>query len=214
MDEDFGEGRLIAQLEHPGIVPVHDAGVLPDGRFFYAMKLVRGKRLDEWMREHTPLRSRLGVFLRVCEPVAFAHSRHVVHRDLKPANIMVGDWGEVMVLDWGVGGTAGYMAPERDSGPRGDVYSLGRILEGLVAHAMPAALASISRKATNPDPDGRYAGASELAGDVERFLAGERVTAHRERLPERLQRLLWKHRAIAALIAAYLLMRIIMIFLV
>jgi serine/threonine protein kinase len=95
------EARIVARLEHPGIVPVHDAGILPDGRVFYAMKLVRGKRLDEVAAE-LPLPDRLRLFLRVCETVAFAHAHGVVHRDLKPENVMVGPFGEVLVLDWGV----------------------------------------------------------------------------------------------------------------
>lgn len=213
MDVDFGEGRLMAELEHPGIVPVHDAGTLPDGRVFYAMKLIRGKRLDEWLPENPALRTRLSVFLRVCEAVAFAHARGVAHRDLKPGNVMIGDWGEVLVLDWGMGGTAGYMPPERDGGPRGDVYSLGRVLEGLSAGSIPAPVASICRKATATDPAGRYPDASELAADTERFLAGERVAAHPEGVLEQGRRLVWKHRALAALISAYLLMRVALVFL-
>jgi serine/threonine protein kinase len=96
------EARIIARLEHPGIVPVHDAGALPDGRVFYAMKLVSGKRLDDLAGASVPLRERLRLLLRVCEPVAFAHSHGVIHRDLKPENVMVGPFGEVLVMDWGV----------------------------------------------------------------------------------------------------------------
>jgi serine/threonine protein kinase len=96
------EARILARLEHPGIVPVHDVGELPDGRVFYAMKLVSGKRLDELVREGMPLRERLRLLLRICEPVAFAHARGVIHRDLKPENVMVGPFGEVLVMDWGV----------------------------------------------------------------------------------------------------------------
>ena len=96
------EARILARLEHPGIVPVHDVGELPDGRVFYAMKLVSGKRLDELVREGLPLRERLRLLLRICEPVAFAHAHGVIHRDLKPENVMVGPFGEVLVMDWGV----------------------------------------------------------------------------------------------------------------
>ena len=83
------EAKILARLEHPGIVPVHDVGELPDGRVFYAMKLVSGKRLDELLREGLPLRERLRLLLRICEPVAFAHAHGVIHRDLKPGNVMV-----------------------------------------------------------------------------------------------------------------------------
>lgn len=95
------EARILARLEHPGIVPVHDAGTLADGRLFYVMKLVRGLRLEEFVRD-IPLAERLRVFLRICEAVGFAHTHGIVHRDLKPSNVMVGAFGEVLVLDWGI----------------------------------------------------------------------------------------------------------------
>jgi eukaryotic-like serine/threonine-protein kinase len=96
------EAQIIARLEHPGIVPVHDVGVLPDGRIFYAMKFVRGNRLDEYAGQGAALRDRLRKFQAVCDAVAFAHAHGVIHRDLKPQNIMIGSFGEVLVLDWGV----------------------------------------------------------------------------------------------------------------
>ena len=94
------EARTLAQLEHPGIVPVHDVGTLADGRVFYAMKLVRGAPLDALPA--TPLAERLRIVERICEAVAFAHAHGVIHRDLKPQNVMVGPFGEVLVMDWGV----------------------------------------------------------------------------------------------------------------
>jgi serine/threonine protein kinase len=96
------EAQIIARLEHPGIVPVHDVGVLPDGRIFYAMKFVRGSRLDEYAAENVSIGDRLRKFQAVCDAVAFAHAHGVIHRDLKPQNIMIGSFGEVLVLDWGV----------------------------------------------------------------------------------------------------------------
>ena len=96
------EAQIIARLEHPGIVPVHDVGVLPDGRVFYAMKFVRGNRLDEYAAQNISIRDRLRKFQAVCDAVAFAHAHDVIHRDLKPQNIMIGSFGEVLVLDWGV----------------------------------------------------------------------------------------------------------------
>jgi serine/threonine protein kinase len=95
------EAQFIAQLEHPGIVPIHDMGMLPDGRIYYVMKLVEGKRLDEIVGGGAPQRELLKLFQKICEPVAFAHSRGVIHRDLKPENIMIGNFGEVLVMDWG-----------------------------------------------------------------------------------------------------------------
>ncbi|MBK9375684.1 MAG: serine/threonine protein kinase [Holophagales bacterium] len=112
------EARVLARLEHPGIVPVHDVGSLPDGRPFYAMKLVRGERLDAAAARLATLPEKLRLFLRVCEPVAFAHARGVVHRDLKPDNVMVGPFGEVLVLDWGIARVLSDAGLER-SGRRG-----------------------------------------------------------------------------------------------
>src|SRR5262245_55797617 len=96
------EARVLAQLEHPGIVPVHDAGSLPDGRAFYVMKFVQGSRLDQFLASVPSLSERLRLFLRICDAVSFAHSRGILHRDLKPANVMVGAFGEVLVMDWGL----------------------------------------------------------------------------------------------------------------
>ncbi len=95
------EARILAHLEHPGIVPVHDVGTLADGRVFYVMKLVRGTRLDVFA-ESAGVSEVLRAFLRVVETVGFAHAHDVIHRDLKPANIMVGGFGELLVLDWGI----------------------------------------------------------------------------------------------------------------
>jgi serine/threonine protein kinase len=96
------EARILASLEHPGIVPVHDAGTLAGGRVFYAMKFVEGRRLDHLDARKDTVFDRLRIFQRICETVAFAHARGVLHRDLKPANVMVGSFGEVLVMDWGV----------------------------------------------------------------------------------------------------------------
>lgn len=96
------EARIMARLEHPGIVPVHDAGTLADGRVFYSMKYVKGERLDRHVTRLSSLPERLRLLERVAEPLAFAHSKGVLHRDLKPQNIMIGPFGEVLVMDWGV----------------------------------------------------------------------------------------------------------------
>jgi serine/threonine-protein kinase len=96
------EARIIAQLEHPGIVPVHDVGTLPDGRVFYTMKLVQGRRLDQQRDELGGVPERLRTFKKICDAVSFAHAHNVLHRDLKPQNIMVGPFGEVLVMDWGL----------------------------------------------------------------------------------------------------------------
>ena len=95
------EAIVLARLEHPGIVPVHDAGTLPDGRTFYCMKYVEGQTLDQYI-DRLQLRQRLQLIQRIAEPLAFAHSRGIIHRDLKPENIMVGAFGEVLIMDWGL----------------------------------------------------------------------------------------------------------------
>ena len=106
------EAQIMAQLEHPNVVPVHDLGTSPDGHGYFSMKLIPGRSLEtilEQRRQNDPatlaqfgLRRLLEVFLHVCQAIDYAHARGVIHRDLKPANIMVGDFGEVLVMDWGV----------------------------------------------------------------------------------------------------------------
>ncbi len=109
----IAEAQTTAQLAHPGIVPVHELGVLPDGRFYFTMKEVKGTTLREVIdRLHTDLDTTvdrgwrllrvIDAFHQICEAVAYAHARGVVHRDLKPDNVMVGSFGEVLVLDWGL----------------------------------------------------------------------------------------------------------------
>jgi serine/threonine protein kinase len=213
------EARILATLEHPGIVPVHDCGVLPDGRFYYAMKLVRGARLDAYLQSTAHLPDRLRVFQKICEPVAFAHARGVVHRDLKPANIMVGEFGEVLVMDWGAPGvgTAAFMAPEQAAGGavdgRADVFALGRILELLVKQEarVPKPLASICRRATEPDRGLRYASPSDMAADIAAYLDHIPVSAHPESAGEKLLRFGSRNRVLLTLAAAYVVMRIAII---
>jgi len=215
--DDAREARVLAGLEHPGIVPVHDSGVLPDGRCYYAMKLVRGERLDAFLEKAPHLPDRLRIFQKICEPVAFAHARGVVHRDLKPSNIMVGEFGEVLVMDWGAPGvgTPEFMAPEQVSGEvdgRADVFALGRILEIVIRGSVAKPLASICRRATEQDPTRRYPSPIELSADVAAWLDHLPVSAHRESIGERLIRFGSRNRTLLALVAAYLIMRLIVIF--
>src|SRR5262245_24263547 len=100
------EAQIGGQLQHPGLVPVHELGRLPDQRPFFTMKLVKGRTLAELLKERSSpaddLPRLLGIFEQVCQTVAYTHSRGVVHRDLKPQNVMVGAFGEVQVMDWGL----------------------------------------------------------------------------------------------------------------
>jgi len=224
------EARILARLEHPGIVPVHDAGALPDGNIYYTMKYVDGRPLTP----EGSMPERLRTFQKVCEAVAFAHANDVVHRDLKPENIMVGSFGEVLVMDWGIArvlgqmtepmgtviGTPQYMSPEQARGDiehvdkRADVFCLGRILESLLANtASPRPLRAICAKAKAAAPDQRYLDAMALSHDIKRYLNGEPVSAYVESLIERARRIVLNNPTVFALIAAYLIMRILVFFL-
>jgi serine/threonine protein kinase len=223
-DRLLAEARILARLEHPGIVPVHDAGALPDGRIYYAMKLVQGTRLDRFSETKPPLPELLRTFCRVCEPVGFAHSQGVFHRDLKPANIMVGKFGEVLVLDWGLaldgmtGGTPEFMAPEQARGDSvnacSDVYALGKTLAFLLQRGAqpPKPLVSIIRKATSMEAEVRYAGALELSADVARFLDGVPVLAHKESIWEGAQRFASRNKVWIALMLTYVFARAVLFF--
>lgn len=268
------EALVLARLEHPGIVPVHDVGTLSDGRVFYTMKFVQGQGLDQYVETVPSITERLRLFLRVCDAVAFAHAHGVLHRDLKPANIMVGSFGEILVMDWGLAkllqedaglkpviadpeatifekpgkvgdsnggvqttatshgtimGTHGYMSPEQARGDverldaRSDIFSLGALLRFLLTKKPDAAaiaagkpqlekaLEAICTKAAAPDPGSRYPSISELAQDVSRYLDGLAVAAHHETLFEKLARFYRRYRFFILLIAAYLVMRVLIL---
>jgi serine/threonine-protein kinase len=103
------EAKVTGRLQHPGVAPIHEVGRLPDGRPFFAMKLVGGRTLAALLQDRPDLAYELPrllkVFEQVCQTLAYVHSRGVIHRDLKPANIMVGTFGEVQVMDWGLART-------------------------------------------------------------------------------------------------------------
>jgi eukaryotic-like serine/threonine-protein kinase len=111
-----GEARLAGQLQHPGIMPVYDLGQLADGRPFFTMKLIQGRTLADLLAGRADPGHDLPRFLRyfeaVCQAVGYAHARGVIHRDLKPVNVMVGAFGEVQVMDWG-------LAKRLEDGPEG-----------------------------------------------------------------------------------------------
>jgi len=124
------EAQITAQLQHPGVIPIYDLGIDPSGNVFYTMKFVRGTTLWEILRRignedgdtarEYPLSRLLTIFQRVCDAVAFAHSKGVIHRDLKPTNVMVGDFGEVLVMDWGLA----RISPREQLGEREDPGSV------------------------------------------------------------------------------------------
>jgi len=211
------EARILAKLEHPGIVPVHDVGRLADGRAFYAMKYIEGDRLDRHVSGIAGVPERLRIVLRICEAVAFAHASGVVHRDLKPENIMVGPFGEVLVMDWGVAevaGTPGYMAPEPTRDARADVYSLGAIIgfliDGrLVGRHVGKPLRAIVEKATAEDAAARYKDVQALAADIAAYLDGLPVAAHPETWLDSTARFLQRHRLAVILVLAYAVVRLL-----
>ena len=134
------EARITGQLEHPGIVPVYELGHRADGTLYYTMKLVRGRTLEHALRNCGSLEERMTLlphFVDLCQAVAYAHSRGVIHRDLKPANVMVGEFGETIVLDWGLSKAlgkadihAGNLAASLQAMQVGDEASLGKTAHG------------------------------------------------------------------------------------
>jgi serine/threonine protein kinase len=227
-DQLSREALILARLDHPGIVPVHDRGQLADGRTYYVMKLVRGRPLAEAAADRPAIADRLLLFARMLETVAFAHAHGVVHRDLKPDNILVGSFGEVYVMDWGaakdaapdperlVVGTPGFMPPEQaaarpDVDSRADIFALGTILRELLGEDPPRPLAAIVGKARAEDPAGRYQSIADLDEDLARFRDGHPVGAYRESLPERLLRLYRRHELPILLVLAYVLMRAVLL---
>jgi eukaryotic-like serine/threonine-protein kinase len=211
-----GEAQLIAALEHPAIVPVYEAGTLPDGREFYAMKLISGARLDAYLAEQPTLAERLRLIWRVGEALAYAHSHGVIHRDLKPQNVMVGKFGEVYVMDWGVkaiAGTPAFRAPEGPVDQRSDIYGLGALLRFVLPDPNPPALAAITAKAMLADPAGRYPDVPAFLADMERFEQGMAVQAWPEPLWHRLRRFAARNAVLLWLLAAYTLAKFLIFFL-
>jgi WD40 repeat protein/tRNA A-37 threonylcarbamoyl transferase component Bud32 len=157
----LSEAVVTGDLDHPNIVPIYDLGANDAGALFYAMKKVEG---TPWMKviEKKSVHQNIDILLKVADAIAFAHSRGVVHRDLKPENIMLGDFGEVLVMDWGLaysgasfrkaasimqthsmGGTPAYMSPEMAIGPidrvgpHSDIYLMGAILWEIITGRPP-----------------------------------------------------------------------------
>ncbi len=273
------EAEVTGRLEHPGVVPVYAMGTWGDGRQYYAMRFIQGKTLSEVIREYyesadsrdesdrvLEMRQILNRFIDVCNTVHYAHNHDILHRDIKPSNIMVGPYGETLVVDWGlaklltapvdesltavllknqastgnstptqVGGRVGtphYMSPEQASGQmdeidiRTDIFLLGAtlyhvltgqaphdgdtvssLLDRIIRHqwtpprlinpAVAPALEAICLKAMAPDRAKRYASCDQMAADLERWLADEPVSVHRDSATVRFGRWIRRHRAAA-----------------
>ncbi|MBT3295204.1 MAG: protein kinase [Verrucomicrobia bacterium] len=156
----LSEALVTGELDHPNIIPIHDLGKTPDGKLFYAMKEIEGTSWNEVVKTKSQAEN-LRILLAVCDAVAFAHDKGVIHRDLKPSNVMIGGYGEVLVMDWGLAASVGsdkaepltehatlagspaYMAPEMAlcdytaMGCASDIYLLGAILYEMITGKPP-----------------------------------------------------------------------------
>ncbi len=157
----LSEAVVTGDLDHPNIVPIYDLGANEAGALFYSMKRVVG---TPWIKvlQQKSVAENVEILMKVADAIAFAHARGIVHRDIKPENVMLGEFGEVLVMDWGLamstavfrkadsitqshsmGGTPAYMAPEMASGPienigpAADIYLLGAVLYEIVAGIPP-----------------------------------------------------------------------------
>lgn len=276
------EAKITGSLEHPGIVPVYGLGIGQKGSPYYAMRLIRGKSLHLEIQnlyksangelpfaklDQTKLRRLLRSVVDACNAVGYAHSRGVLHRDLKPSNIMIGKYGETLVVDWGLAkvlgdptedrlqsepvvvdsrpndsslttmgsvvGSPGYMSPEQANGRldlldfRTDVFCLGACLYAVLTGkalfrgstreetleaaracdfsaprefdaTIPKSLEAVCLKALAKTNDNRYGSALELAEDIDRWIAGEPVTAMEEPVWQRAGRWAKQHQTLVA----------------
>ncbi len=193
------EIAILARLDHPGITPIYDAGHDHGGRSAYTMKRLDGRPLGAYLTQEQPSTAqRITIIIRCAEALAFAHSKGIVHRDLKPDNVLIGAYGAVTLVDWGIAGTIGdtheqaalgtpaWMAPEQADGaapdPRMDVWALG----GLIVHCfsgappqtadpnamqhIPKRLGALVSACLNDNPQQRPATAQAVIDDLRHWL--------------------------------------------
>ncbi len=198
----LSEAIVTGDLEHPNIVPIYDLGKREDGALFYSMKRVKGTPWDSVIQERS-FAENVEILQKVADAVGFAHSRSVVHRDLKPENVMLGDFGEVLLMDWGLalsqaadpsttgmGGTPAYMAPEMATGPvdaisgSADIYLLGAILYEIITGRPPHTgktvmdcLFAAARNEIFPVPEGKD-GREELIAIAQTAMATDPTKRH------------------------------------
>ncbi|MFG6429445.1 protein kinase domain-containing protein [Roseateles sp. LYH14W] len=194
------ERQILAGLRHPHIARLLDGGSTPAGQPYLVMELVDGAPIDRWCEQHgSDLAARLALFGQVCDAVAHAHARLVVHCDIKPSNVLVDSEGQVRLLDFGIARltqgdtpdatpalTPAYASPEQlagaTPGTASDIYSLGRLLQLLVAGCLPAglrgrALRVVIAKALADEAAARYATVGELQADLHRLQQARPVRA-------------------------------------
>ena len=196
------ERRTLAKLSHPNIAQLFDGGTTEEGEPFIVMEYVQGMPITDWAeRNELAADARLALFETVCEAVRFAHQNLVIHRDLTPANVLVTEKGAVKLIDFGIARplgeegeaaalpdpgpamteTPGYGAPERMTGAApstlADIYSLGRLLEALLAERADADVRAIAARAAAADPARRYSSVDALIDDVRRHRSLHPVAA-------------------------------------
>lgn len=172
LDSFLEEARLLARLEHPNVVAIHQLGENDAGRRFYTLNQGEGQTLaslvdrlssgDDAARERFPVTARVTLFLKICDALAFAHSKGVAHGRLNPACVNVGNHGEVLVGGW---------APADGSSESDDIRALGGLLSSLLGGS-PAGLRAIARKAASEDPEDRYETVAEVVADIDAWKNG------------------------------------------
>lgn len=195
------ERQILAQLNHRHIARLYDGGETDDGAPYIVMEYINGISLSEWLEKKTPnLKSRLDLFMQICDAVEFAHQNLIIHRDLTPSNVLVSEGEQVKLIDFGIARpqiddddgsnlstftgmslTPGFAAPERSKGAAAntlsDVFSLGRILALLTENYREDELDAIAARACATDPNNRYTTAGSLREDLERYRTGYPVSA-------------------------------------
>ncbi len=213
------ERELLAGLDHPNIARLIDGGRTDDGMLWFAMDYVDGDQIDHHCRD-LPVTQRVELIRDLCRAVHFAHGRGLIHGDIKPSNVLVDGRGKSRLLDFGVsrlkdsgdkgyGLTPGYASPEQRAGlaptTASDIWQLGRLLESVLdGSAADRDLQAVIDRATSEAPEARYAAASELEADLTAWLRTRPVAARGSSPGYRFGRLIRRHKAATALVAAAL----------
>ena len=170
------EALITAKLQHPSIVPVYDAGLKPGGEPYYAMKLVSGRPLSQAISDAGSLDGRLALLpqvIAVCDAVAYAHSRGVIHRDLKPQNVIVGEFGETVVIDWGLAKDLGAVAAGSDAGEEPAATARGPLFDETAEGAVMGTPAYMPPEQALGRPVDERADVYSLGAILYHLLAGE-----------------------------------------